>query len=166
MNNFVFSGQDPLLFQTYVNRGNNLYNDTELKQQMDIAMTQYQNVQQQLQQPQQKQQQNIDYLGELDNLTKNIDPEIAERLNADAEYMRINAELQILIQEEMLRNVKWRINSNPDAINRMSKLKEMIMMVNKEKNDEDRKNMVELNDYIKNYSDLTFDEYKRLKNKK
>ena len=57
MNNFVFSGQDPLLFQTYVNRGNNLYNDTDLKQQMDIAMTQYQNVQQQLQQPQQKQQQ-------------------------------------------------------------------------------------------------------------
>jgi hypothetical protein len=53
MNNFVFSGQDPLLFQTYVNRGNNLYNDTDLKQQMDIAMTQYQNVQQQLQQPQQ-----------------------------------------------------------------------------------------------------------------
>jgi hypothetical protein len=26
--------------------------------------------------------------------------------------------------------------------------------------------MVELNDYIKNYSDLTFDEYKRLKHKK
>jgi hypothetical protein len=48
----------------------------------------------------------------------------------------------------------------------MSKLKEMIIMVNKEKTDEDRKNMVELNDYIKNYSDLTFDEYKRLKNKK
>ena len=166
MNNFVFSGQDPLLYQTYVNRGNNLYNDTDLKQQMDIAMTQYQNVQQQLQQPQQKQQQNIDYLGELDYLTKNINPEIAERLNADAEYMRTNAELQLLIQEEMLRNVKWRINSNPDAISRMSKLKEMIMMVNKEKTDEDRKNMVELNDYIKNYSDLTFDEYKRLKKKK
>ena len=102
----------------------------------------------------------------MDNLTKNIDPEIAERLNADAEYMRTNAELQLLIQEEMLRNVKWRINSNPDAISRMSKLKEMIKMVNKEKTDEDRKNMVELNDYIKNYSDLTFDEYKRLKNKK
>ena len=40
------------------------------------------------------------------------------------------------------------------------------MMANKEKNDEDKKNMAELNDYIKNYPDLTFDEYKRLKMRK
>lgn len=169
MNNFVFSGQDPLLFQTYVNRGNNFLNENDLKQQMDVAMAQYQNVQQQLQQqqqPQQNNQQSIDYLGELDNLTKGIDVDVAERLNADADYLRINAELQLLIQEEMLRNVKWRINSNPEAISRMNRLKEMILTVNKEKSDEERKNMVELNDYIKNYSDLTFDEYKRLKGKK
>jgi hypothetical protein len=31
------------------------------------------------------------------------------------------------------------------------------------KNEEDRKVMADINDYIKNYSDLTFDEYKQLK---
>ncbi len=167
MNNFVFSGQDPLLFQSYVTKGTNMVTDVDLKQQMDAAIAQYQNMQQHLQQPQiPSQQQSKDYLGELDNLTKNIDPDIAEKLNVDIDYVKINAELQLLIQEEMLRNVKWKINTNPEAISRMSKLKDIIMMANKEKNDEDKKNMAELNDYIKNYPDLTFDEYKRLKMRK
>lgn len=166
MNNFVFSGQDPLLFQSYVTRGNSM-NDNDLKQQMDNAMMQYQNYQQQLHNSQPQHQTNSrDYLGELDNLTKGVDPEIAERLNADVDYMRINAELQILIQEEMLKNVKWKINTNPEAINRMNRLTEIITLANREKSEEERKNMVELNDYIKNYSDLTFDEYKRLKRTK
>jgi hypothetical protein len=34
------------------------------------------------------------------------------------------------------------------------------------KSDEDRKVMADINDYIKNYSDLTFDEYKQLKHGK
>ena len=151
MNNFVFSGQDPLLFQSYITRGNSI-NDNDLKQQMDNAMMQYQNYQQQLHNPQtQPQSNNRDYLGELDNLTKGVDPEIAERLNADSDYMRINAELQFLIQEEMLKNVKWKINTNPEAINRINKLTEIITLANREKSEEERKNMVELNDYIKNY---------------
>lgn len=164
MNNFVFSGQDPLLFQTYVPRNNMGEND--LKQQMDNAMMQYQNLQQQFHTTQQVQTNNRDYLGELDNLTKGVDHEVAEKLSADPEYMRINGELQLLIQEEMLKNVKWKINNNPEAVNRMNRLTDIITLANKEKSDEERKNMVELNDYIKNYSDLTFDEYKRLKRSK
>lgn len=166
MNNFVFSGQDPLLFQSVIPRDNNVLSEPDLKRQMDVAMAQYQNLQQQYQNTQTQQQNTKDYLGELDNLTKNIDPEIAEKLNADIDYMRINAELQMLIQEEMLRNVKWKINSNPEAVNRMNKLKDIIVLANKEKNEVDRRNMIELNDYIKNYSDLTFDEYKKLKSNK
>jgi hypothetical protein len=68
-----------------------------------------------------------------------------------------------MIQEEMLRSVKWKINSNPDAINKMNRLKEMISSAQRNKTNEDRKVMADINDYIKNYSDLTFDEYKQLK---
>jgi hypothetical protein len=46
----------------------------------------------------------------------------------------------------------------------MTSLRDMILSTKKEKNDENSRNLMELNDYIKNYSDLTFDEYKRLKN--
>ena len=161
MNNFVFS-QDPLLFQSYTPRQtNNFQENNDLKQQYESMVAQYQT----MQQPRPPQPAK-DYLGELDALTKDIDPDVAEKLNVDIEYNRVNGELQFLIQEEMLKNVKWKINNNPDAISRMDKLREMILNAKREKNEENNRNMMELNDYIKNYSDLTFDEYKQLKNKK
>jgi hypothetical protein len=48
----------------------------------------------------------------------------------------------------------------------MERLKDIITSAKKEKTDENNRNLMELNDYIKNYSDLTFNEYKQLKNKK
>ena len=48
----------------------------------------------------------------------------------------------------------------------MERMKELIQNVKKVKDDENRKVMADINDYITNYSDLTFDEYKQLKNSK
>ena len=41
--------------------------------------------------------------------------------------------------------------------------KDLINNAKKTKMEEDRKVMADINDYIKNYSDLTFEEYKQLK---
>ena len=162
MNNFVFS-QDPLLFQSLIPRQEPAYPEgNDLKQQYEAIMAQYQALQQKPI-PQAPQAPQKDYLGELDTITREIDPDIAEKLSADADYNRINAELQYLIQEEMLKNVKWKINTNPEAISRIDKMRDIINAAKKEKADENNRNMMELNDYIKNFSDLTFDEYKKLK---
>lgn len=162
MNNFVFS-QDPLLFQSLIPRQQNGYQESnDLKQQYETIMAQYQAMQQKPV-PSIPQNQQKDYLGELDTLTREIDPDIVEKLSTDADYNRINAELQYLIQEEMLKNVKWKINNNPEAVSRIDKMKDIINQAKKEKADENNRNMMELNDYIKNFSDLTFDEYKKLK---
>lgn len=161
MNNFVFS-QDPLLFQSVLPKQSNIYQDSnELKQQYDTITAQYQAMQQKMQQ----QTPSKDYLGELDTLTRDIDQDVADKLSNDLEYNQINAELQYLIQEEMLRSVRWKINNNPTAVSKIEKLRELILLAKREKNDENNRNMMELNEYIKNYSDLTFDEYKKLKNK-
>jgi hypothetical protein len=45
-------------------------------------------------------------------------------------------------------------------------LKNIIKDVKEQQDNENRKSMNELNDYIKNYSDMTFNEYKQLKNSK
>jgi hypothetical protein len=68
-----------------------------------------------------------------------------------------------MIQDEMMRSVRWKINSNPDAISKMNRLKTLIAEAQKSKSDEERKVMADINDYIKNYADLTFEEYKQLK---
>ena len=104
-----------------------------------------------------------DYLGEIDKLVANLDEDVALALTSDVEYLKINEDLQKMIQEEMMRSIKWKINSNPEAINKMERLKDLINSAQKSKVDEDRKIMADINDYIKNYSDLTFEEYKQLK---
>ena len=163
MNNFVFS-QDPVLFQSTIPMQAPFNDVVEMKKQFDASVAQYQAMQQQFPQMQQSKNSQIDYLGELDNLTKNVDSDVAETLSVNVDYLRINNELQTMIQEEMIKNVKWSINNNPEAINKMTSLRDIILSTKKEKSDENNRNLMELNDYIKNYSDLTFDEYKKLKN--
>lgn len=165
MNNFVFS-QDPVLFQSTIPMQAPFNDVVEMKKQFDASVAQYQAMQQQFPQMQQSKNSQIDYLGELDNLTKNVDSDVAETLSVNVDYLRINNELQAMIQEEMIKNVKWSINNNPEAINKMTSLRDIILSTKKEKSDENSRNLMELNDYIKNYSDLTFDEYKKLKNNK
>jgi hypothetical protein len=160
MNNFVFS-QDPLLYATLSNRQMG-QNDFEMKKQLDDAIKQYQFLSQNV--PLNNQVQNSkDYLGELDDLIRGLDEDITLVLSSDIEYLKINEEIQKMIQEEMMKSVKWKINSNPDAVNKMERIKELISVAQKNKSDEDRKNMADINEYIKNYSDLTFEEYKQLK---
>lgn len=159
MNNFVFS-QDPLLYTSLANRQNPQI-EYDMKRQLDEAMAQYQNLSQNPPQP--KTQQSKDYLGEIDNMVSDLNSDIISTLASDPEYMKLNEDLQKMIQEEMMRSVKWKINQNPDAITKMERLKELINNAKKSKVEEDRKIMADINDYIKNFSDLTFDEYKQLK---
>ena len=160
MNNFVFS-QDPLLYTALANKSNSQA-DYDMKRQLDEARAQYQALSQN-QVPQQPKAQPKDYLGEIDKLVANLDEDVALALTSDVEYLKINEDLQKMIQEEMMRSIKWKINSNPEAINKMERLKDLINSAQKSKVDEDRKIMADINDYIKNYSDLTFEEYKQLK---
>lgn len=161
MNNFVFS-QDPLLYQNLsspLNRAGQ--GEYDMKQQLDNAIAQYQSMQQSFnakQTPQGK-----DHLGELDELMKELDDSVAEKLKTNQEFITLNAQVQEMIQTEIMRSVKWKINSNPDAIAKIDSLKGMIKTATKEQTAEEKRNMLELNDYLNNYSSMSFDDYKRIK---
>ena len=162
MNNFVFS-QDPLLSTTLANR-QNMQSEFDVKKQLEEMLIQYQNLSQQHQEiPSVTKQQTRDYLGEIDDMMRDLDEDILLVLNGDVEYLKINEDLQKMIQDEMMRSVKIKINSNPDAITKMERLKLLISTAKKQKSDEERKILADMNDYVKNYSDLTFEEYKQLK---
>lgn len=160
MNNFVFS-QDPLLYASLTNKPNPQV-EFDMRRQLDEAMAQYQALSQQTPPTQQKVQQK-DYLGEIDDIVRGLDSDTILMLNTDVEYVKINEDLQKMMQEEMMRSVKWKINSNPEAVTKMERMKELIQNVKKTKDEENRKIMADINEYITQYSDLTFDEYKQLK---
>lgn len=173
MNNFVFSGgQDPILFNSTIPTYQ--YNEPEIKKQLDTIMTQYHDLRQSIQemprheqhqyssvQPPQSQE---DYLGSLDDMIKNAGDDVIISLSNDIEFVQLNNWIQQLIQSEMMKSVKWSINNNPEAVGKIKQLKDLINVRMKQKEQEDRKNISDINDYIQNYSDMTFNEYKKLKN--
>lgn len=165
MNNFVFS-QDPILYNATIPQ-TTPQNEADIKRQLDSIMIQYQALQQKQNQqpPTPTPEKTQDYLGELDDILKNMDPNMLEALSEDSEFVQLNNSIQQDIQIAIMKEVKWKINSNQESVKTINRIKEIINTFKQEKDNEDRKNMSELTDYIKNYSDMTFNEYKRLKNK-
>jgi hypothetical protein len=163
MNNFVFSN-DPVLYTPPTSRQIS-QSDIEIKQRLDSAIAQYQEMQKQFaeRQAQAQKPQVKDNLGELDEMMKELDENIAERLTKNSEYISLNNDLQSLIQSEIMSSIKWKINENPTAITKINRMKDVIKEVKKEVAIEEKKSMMELNDYLKNFSDMTFDDYKKLK---
>lgn len=159
MNNFVFS-QDPLLYSTTLPQYQP--QDVDIKKQLDTVMAQYQ----MMQQKQQPEPPIEDHIGNLDNIVKNLDPAVTTILESDAEFIQINAWIQQMIQNEIMKSVKMKLNTNQDVIMKVNRAKELIQQAKNIQDNEDRKSLNELNDYITNYSDMTFNEYKQLKSMK
>ena len=105
-----------------------------------------------------------DWLGELDNLTKNLSEDELAALGNNSEYIRLSTEIQQNIQNEIMVIIKNKLNSRGDIIENVKKQMYIINEVKEQTNNEQRKSMAELNDYLKNYSHLTFNQYKEIKN--
>lgn len=161
MNNFVFS-QDPLLYNATSPQQYYPQNDMDIKRQLDTVLAQYQALQQK-QPPKEPEPQVEDHLGILDDMVRNSDPAIIESLNSNQEFVQINGWIQQMIQAEIMKSVKHSLNTNPEVISKISRAKDIIREVKINQETEDRRSLNELNDYITNYSDMTFNEYKQFK---
>ena len=104
-----------------------------------------------------------DKLSELDSRMKNLTPAMEEKLKTDMEFAHLSNELQAAIQSEIMFLVKQQINTNPELTRNIDKQIMIIKNVESKVSESERKNIAELNDYLKNYSNITFDEYKKLK---
>jgi hypothetical protein len=125
-------------------------------------MAQYQALQQQ-KPPTQPEPQVEDHLGILDEMVRTSDPAIIEALNTNQEFIQINGWIQQMIQMEIMKSVKHSLNTNPDVVSKISRAKDIIRETKVAQETEDRRSLNELNDYITNYSDMTFNEYKQFK---
>lgn len=157
MNNFVF-GSDPLLYSSPVIRPDYI-SEPDIKRQLDALSQQYQ----QLQQSKSAEVPQHDWLGEFDKTLKELEPELVETISSDQEFVQLNTLIQQDIQSEIMNTIKWRLNVNSNVTQRIKRLMDIITYYKQNKVNEDKKNISELNDYIQNYSDMTFNEYKKMK---
>lgn len=157
MNNFVFNS-DPLLYNNCNISRQNLQPD-DLKRQLDVMNAQYQSMINNSQQTIKK-----DYLGEFDNLLKSLDKETIDLLQNNNDFVALNNKIQQRVQNEIMNIVKWNINSDNNIINDITNICSLIENTKKKIEDDNKRNLSDINDYIKNYPDITFNEYKQLKN--
>jgi hypothetical protein len=162
MNNFVFGASDPLLYNNIIPNGQNvLYgSENDIKRQLDNVMQQYQQLQQS---KQVETTQNKDWVGDFDNTLKGLDTDVATALMEDQEFVQLNTVLQNDIQNEIMLSIKWKLNGKQDTVHRIKRMLDIIDNYNRDKANNDKKNIAELTDYIQNYSDMTFNDYKKLK---
>lgn len=150
MNN-IFLPNDPLLF----NSPNTQMLQQEFQQKMEQKYNDYL----------MRSMQNIpDKLSELDSKMKSLDPQVAEKIKEDLEFSELNQSLQSTIQAELMLLIKQKLNTNPEALKNIDRQLVIIKNIESKVNEDERKNLSELNDYLKNYSNMTFDDYKKLKN--
>lgn len=161
MNNFVFGSADPLLYGATVPR-NEYQSEPDIKRQLDAVMQQYQQLQQSKNVDKQPQK---DWLGNFDDTLKSLDSDIAEQLSEDQEFSQLNALVQNDIQAEIMSSIRWKLNSKPETVSRIKRMMDIIDGYNRNKQNEDKRQMAEITDYLQNYSDMTFNEYKKLKEK-
>ena len=135
--------------------------ETDIKRQLDTIMQQYQ----QLSQAKSADAPQRDWIGDFDSILKGLDIAVADALQKDQEFEQLNAMLQQDIQNEIMHSIKWKLNSRQDVTQRVRRMMDIIENYNRDKANEDKKNLADLTDYIQNYSDMTFNEYKQMKSK-
>ena len=93
---------------------------------------------------------------ELESLTNE---EISQLLNYKP-YNEANSTLQLIISAETIKLIRGQLNAYPDVINKcIDAIKDF-----KAQKDKRQKELLEdFQDYLTNYSDLTYNEYKQLK---
>lgn len=165
MSSVFFHNDDPLLrqqpqltlFQTPNNQNVNNVN-------LSDAYAQMYKQQLLMEIQQQNQSTNVkDWVGELDSKMKELDTTTADVLIKDKEFSELHNDLQGLIQSELINLVRVKINNNQNAVDNIKRQMEIMKSSSQKIKEEEKQNMSDLNDYIKNYSNLTFDEYKKLK---
>lgn len=139
MNNF-FVNQDPLLPQSPVQQINPLM----YQQIQELGIK--------------------DNIGELDKMLKSLSPAVLTKLMADVKFNKLNEEFQATVQQELLSLVRGRLNTNPSVAENIKEQMKIIDEIKRGVETEKEESLNEMNDYIKNYSHLTFDDYKRMKN--
>ena len=146
MNNIFLPGNDPLLYNS------NFYPHS-VQEKMDQKYNEYLL----------RTKQMPDKLNELDIKMKGLSEEAAKQLEEDPEFMDLSCTLKNAIQSELVMLVKQQVNSNPEMVKNIDEQIAIIKRVENKANEIERKNMAELNDYLKNYSNITFNDYKKLK---
>lgn len=158
-----YHNDDPLLHQTMFQTS--MFNQQANPSNLSDAYAQMYKQQLMMEMQQQQQQPLVrDWVGDLDKAMKELDSTTAELLNSDSDFSTLSVQLQSLINMELIDLVKIKINTNEKAVDNIKRQMDIMKNTTQKVKEDEKQNFNDLNDYLKNYSHLTFDEYRKIKN--
>lgn len=104
-----------------------------------------------------------DWIGELDRMMQELDYTTADKVKDNSTFIQLSNSLQMCIQAELMSLIRYKLNTNPNVCENVKRQMDIIKDVAEEVKNTERQNIAELNDYMKNYSSMSFDEYKKMK---
>lgn len=105
----------------------------------------------------------IDHYSRLEQELQGLSDEDVQDLMKYEPYLKANETLHMIVQGELLKLVRNHINQYPQVIEDViSSIKDF-----KKNKDKTQKNFInEFSDYLKNFSDMSYQDYLKLKNEK
>lgn len=105
----------------------------------------------------------IDHYSRLEQELQGLSDEDVQDLMKYEAYLKANETLHMIVQGELLKLVRNHINQYPQVIEDViSSIKDF-----KKNKDKTQKNFInEFSDYLKNFSDMSYQDYLKLKNEK
>lgn len=147
MNN-IFLGNDPLLTnKDYISR---------LEQELSQQKSLYNKMNEQYAP--------TDWYGKMEEEFSKLSPQEQMEINNDGEYINAMGVLNAIIATETINMIRNTLNTSERSVGALKSVTEAIYKYKNRKAEENNKAMSEFQEYMQNYSNMTFAEYKQMKN--
>ena len=104
-----------------------------------------------------------DYIGMLDERLRGLTDTERKLLNEDKMFNTLNNTFNILVQKEIMNLIRTKLNSDGGVVDNINQQMEIINRVSLGVKETERQNLSMMNDYITNYSNISFAEYQAMR---
>lgn len=104
-----------------------------------------------------------DYIGMLDERLRGLTDTERKLLNEDKMFNTLNNTFNVLVQKEIMNLIRTKLNSDGGVVDNINQQMEIINRVSLGVKETERQNLSMMNDYITNYSNISFAEYQAMR---
>lgn len=140
---------------------NNIAQLEEQQKQIESRLMQLKQVNLSSQQPQQRATPVWD---EIDNIVAGLSDNELQYLNSNAEYQESSAAVQAILQREYLRIMRPIVEATKDGKDALDKHLTLVKRLRKSARDEANKRYTLMDDYLANYSHMSYNDYIKMRN--
>lgn len=140
----------------------NTYNSEEISTKIEDLYRRRKAMEEQANHPvaQQRQQSNI--FNELENEFEGLTDEQKMSIYSDEDYQKAELEFSQLMQAEIIAFIRPRLLNNDRAVRLLNDQKDTVRLLKRKFAADSQKRLDEFKEYTEKYSDLTFEEYKKV----